>query len=93
MLTCREFKGKKLREGARHKMKVVPDGTCYHIVTMEVSRVSDADEGEYRALASNNIGQGVATINLHFEGKTASDKPKWVMCLISYEYCILLSKK
>ncbi|KAK4328937.1 hypothetical protein Pmani_000687 [Petrolisthes manimaculis] len=71
-----EFKGKKLREGARHQMKIVPDGACYHMVTMEVSRVSDADEGEYRAVASNKLGQGAATINLHFEGKTASDKPK-----------------
>lgn len=57
-------------------MKIVADGKMYHVVTMEVSRVSSADEGEYRAIASNKLGEGIATINLHFEGKTASDKPK-----------------
>ncbi|XP_069946180.1 obscurin-like isoform X5 [Cherax quadricarinatus] len=71
-----EFKGKKLREGARHKMKIEPDGKVYFFVLLEISKVSNADEGEYKAIATNKLGEGVATINLHFEGKTASDKPK-----------------
>ncbi|XP_069190632.1 obscurin-like, partial [Procambarus clarkii] len=71
-----EFKGKKLREGARHRMKLEPDGKLYYMVILEVNKVTNADEGEYRAVASNKLGEGVATINLHFEGKTASDKPK-----------------
>lgn len=57
-------------------MKLEPDGNIYFIATLEISGVSPSDEGDYRSIASNKHGEGVANINLHFEGKTASDKPK-----------------
>lgn len=57
-------------------MKLETDGNIYFIATLEIAGVSSSDEGEYRAIASNKLGEGVANINLHFEGKTASDKPK-----------------
>lgn len=37
-----------------------------------------ADSGEYRAVAKNKHGQGVATINLNFEG---GDKLKYALFL------------
>ena len=43
---------------------------------MEMIKVSAADEGEYKVYASNNVGEGIATINLNFDGQTATDKPK-----------------
>lgn len=40
---------------------------------LEISNVTTSDQGEYRAIARNKFGEGVATINLNFEG---SGKPK-----------------
>lgn len=40
---------------------------------LEITNVENADGGEYKAIAKNAHGEGVATINLNFEG---GDKPK-----------------
>lgn len=40
---------------------------------LEIRNVVTGDKGEYRAVARNKHGDGVATINLNFEG---GDKPK-----------------
>jgi len=71
-----EFKGKKLRDGGRFKMKMDAEGKLYHMVSLEISKVSNADEGDYKVIAKNSVGEGQATISLSFEGKTATDKPK-----------------
>lgn len=42
---------------------------------LEISKVVTGDKGEYRAVARNKHGEGVATINLNFDG---SDKPKYI---------------
>lgn len=34
---------------------------------LEISSVVSSDQGEYRAMAKNKHGSGVATINLNFE--------------------------
>lgn len=65
-----------MKEGARHNIRMSAEGKLYHLIILEISKVSPADEGEYRAIARNNLGEGIATINLRFEGKTATDKPK-----------------
>lgn len=62
-----------VKEGGRFKMNVVPDAKQYYLVSMEISSVDASDEGEYKAVAKNAHGEGVATINLNFEG---SGKPK-----------------
>lgn len=36
--------------------------------------MTNSDQGEYKAVARNKYGEGVATINLNFEG---SGKPKY----------------
>lgn len=35
---------------------------------LEISNVVSNDQGEYRVKAKNKHGEGVATINLNFEG-------------------------
>lgn len=42
---------------------------------LEIANVTNSDQGEYRAVARNKYGEGVATINLNFEG---SGKPKYL---------------
>ncbi len=54
-------------------MSIVQDVKQYYLVSMEITSVDAADEGEYKAVAKNAHGEGVATINLNFEG---SGKPK-----------------
>lgn len=54
-------------------MSVVQDAKLYYLVSLEIAKVDAADEGEYKAVAKNVHGEGVATINLNFEG---SGKPK-----------------
>lgn len=46
---------------------------------LEISKVITGDKGEYRAVARNKHGEGVATINLNFEG---SGKPKYAISLL-----------
>lgn len=43
---------------------------------LEISKVITGDKGEYRAIARNKHGEGVATINLNFEG---NGKPKYAI--------------
>lgn len=43
------------------------DQKLYYMACLEISSVVSADQGEYRALAKNRHGIGVATINLNFE--------------------------
>lgn len=57
-------------------MKVEKDGKVNFLVSMTVTSVTSADEGEYKAIASNKNGEGVATMNLNFEGQTEDEKPK-----------------
>jgi len=62
-----------VKEGGRFKMNIVQDAKLYYLVSLEIAKVDAADEGEYKAVAKNVHGEGVATINLNFEG---SGKPK-----------------
>ena len=55
---------------------MMSEGKLYYIIEMEILKVSSSDEGEYKVYASNSLGDGVATINLNFDGQTATDKPK-----------------
>lgn len=54
-------------------MNVVQDAKLYYLVSLEITSVDATDEGEYKAVAKNSHGEGVASINLNFEG---SGKPK-----------------
>lgn len=54
-------------------MSLEKDQKLYHMARLEITNVITGDRGEYRALAKNKHGEGVATINLNFEG---SGKPK-----------------
>lgn len=54
-------------------MTVEKDQKLYYIIRLEISNVVNGDRGEYRAVARNKHGEGIATINLNFEG---SGKPK-----------------
>lgn len=62
-----------LKEGGRYRMTLDADQKLYHMAKLEITQVVTGDRGEYRALARNKHGEGVATINLNFEG---SGKPK-----------------
>lgn len=62
-----------LSEGGRYRMTLDADQKLYHMAKLEITQVVTGDRGEYRALARNKHGEGVATINLNFEG---SGKPK-----------------
>lgn len=41
---------------------------------LKIDKVANSDKGEYRAVARNQHGEGVATINLNFQG---TGKPKY----------------
>lgn len=55
-------------------MSLELDQKLYHLARLKIDNVAKGDAGEYRALAKNKHGQGVATINLNFEG---GDKLKY----------------
>lgn len=55
-------------------MSLENDQKLYHMAKLEITKVITGDKGEYRAVAKNKHGEGVATINLNFEG---SGKPKY----------------
>ena len=57
-------------------MKMEKDGKVNFLVSMTIKSVTSEDEGEYKAVATNKNGEGIATMNLNFEGKTEDDKPK-----------------
>lgn len=48
---------------------------------LEISNVTNSDQGEYKAVARNKFGEGVATINLNFEG---TGKPKYIYHFITF---------
>lgn len=64
-------------------MSLELDQKLYHLARLRIDNVAKGDAGEYRAVAKNKHGQGVATINLNFEG---GDKLK-------YAYAALLSSR
>ncbi|CAH2099215.1 unnamed protein product [Euphydryas editha] len=68
------YHGKKLiKESTRYKITLEEDQTLYHMARLEIIGVENSDKGEYRAVAKNKHGEGVAKINLNFQG---GDKPK-----------------
>lgn len=71
------FHGKEeIKAGGRYTVTVEEDQKLYHIARLEISKVITGDKGEYRAVARNKHGEGVATINLNFEG---NGKPKYIL--------------
>lgn len=70
----RRYHGKtEIQDGGRYKTSLSLDQKLYHMARLEISNVENGDGGEYRAIAKNKHGEGVATINLNFEG---GGKPK-----------------
>lgn len=68
------YHGKKLiKESHRYKITLDEDQTLYHMARLEIIGVENSDKGEYRAVAKNKHGEGIAKINLNFQG---GDKPK-----------------
>ncbi len=65
-------------------MSLENDQKLYHMARLEISKVITGDKGEYRAVAKNKHGEGVATINLNFEG---SGKPKYVHNIPLATFC------
>lgn len=57
-------------------MTLEADAKLYFIAILEIRGVQPTDKGEYRAIASNKHGEGVATINLNFDN-AAGGAPKW----------------
>lgn len=72
----RMFQGKKLLDGSRHKISLEDDAAISYVVKLEILKVSKKDEGEYKIMASNKVGEGLAVVTLRFDGDTATDKPK-----------------
>lgn len=73
------FHGKEeVKAGGRYTISLEEDQKLYHMARLEISKVITGDKGEYRAVARNKHGEGVATINLNFEG---SGKPKYAISL------------
>jgi hypothetical protein len=69
------FHGKELvKEGGRYHITLEKDQKLYHMARLEIANVVTGDKGEYRAVAKNKHGEGVATINLNFEG--GGNQPK-----------------
>lgn len=57
---------------------------------LEITKVVTGDKGEYRAVARNKHGEGVATINLNFDG---SDKPKYInIQIFKYPFSLCLCR-
>ena len=51
----------------RHKVSMDLDAKLYYLCRLEISKVDAADAGTYKAVATNEFGEGFATINLTFE--------------------------
>lgn len=73
MLWFRFHGTEEVQDGGRYKITLEKDQVLYHMAQLEISKVVNTDKGEYRAVARNKHGEGVATINLNFQG---SGKPK-----------------
>lgn len=72
----KRFHGREeIKAGGRYKITLEEDQKLYHMARLEITKVVTGDKGEYRAVAWNKYGEGVATINLNFDG---SDKPKYI---------------
>ncbi|CAD7001752.1 unnamed protein product [Ceratitis capitata] len=56
-----------IKEGGRYIMSLSLDQKLYYMARLEISSVMSSDQGEYRARATNQHGEGLATINLSFE--------------------------
>lgn len=69
----RFHKGELIRETSRYKINMIQDAKLFYLVSLEINSVTASDEGEYKAVAKNTHGEGIATISLNFEG---SGKPK-----------------
>lgn len=54
--------------GSRLVPHIFSEGAS-HTITLEISQVSMADAGEYRAVAKNELGEATATLTLNFEGE------------------------
>lgn len=74
-MTCRYHGNEVIEEDGRYKISLEIDQKLYFIAKLEILNVENTDQGTYRAVTKNKYGEGVATINLNFEG---SDKPKYV---------------
>lgn len=73
------FHGKEeVKAGGRYTITLEEDQKLYHMARLEISKVITGDKGEYRAVARNKHGEGVATINLNFEG---NGKPKYIFTI------------
>ncbi|XP_023247566.1 disorganized muscle protein 1-like [Copidosoma floridanum] len=57
-----------INDGSRYQMSMELDQKLYYLARLQITKVAKMDSGEYRAVAKNKHGQGVATINLNFEG-------------------------
>ncbi|XP_011700586.1 PREDICTED: muscle M-line assembly protein unc-89-like isoform X1 [Wasmannia auropunctata] len=57
-----------VKDGGRFTTSLELDQKLYHLARLRIDSVAKGDAGEYRAVAKNKHGQGVATINLNFEG-------------------------
>ena len=76
LILCRTYQGTQISSGSKYSMSLEEDGRINFFVKLEIMSVSSKDEGEYKIIASNDVGRGEATVNLRFEGETATDKPK-----------------
>ena len=68
---------KVVREGSRHKYTLFSDKHT-HLASLEISKPSISDAGDYRVVAKNSKGEGVASISLNFDqgkAKVPSGKP------------------
>lgn len=70
-----------MKAGGRYTITLEEDQKLYHMARLEISKVITGDKGEYRAVARNKHGEGVATINLNFEG---NGKPKYALFALLY---------
>lgn len=82
--TMKRFHGREeVKAGGRYSITLEQDQTLYHMARLEITKVVTGDKGEYRAVARNKHGEGVATINLNFDG---SDKPKYIVAACKFLY-------
>lgn len=72
-----------VKAGGRYTITLEEDQKLYHMARLEISKVVTGDKGEYRAVARNQHGEGVATINLNFEG---NGKPKYIFTIPLHIY-------
>lgn len=62
------------------------DEKLYYLCRLEISKVDATDAGTYKAVATNNYGEGFATINLTFEeGDFSKSKAKICSCIEKFQ--------